>query len=127
MQRQTLARSSLLRDEPMLVREPGSTTRKALDDALRQAGVSPPIAMEIGSREAVREAVIRGLGIAAVSEIEFVPDPRLCKVPIQDADVQTHAHVACLVAWRDARVAAAFFDVVHALLATPRRSVRRAA
>ena len=116
-----------LAKEPMIVREPGSTTRKALDDALREAGVSPPIAMEIGSREAVREAVIRGLGIAAVSEIEFVADARLRKVAIQDADVQTHAHVACLVERRDARVVAAFFDVVHALLATPRRSARRAA
>jgi aminoethylphosphonate catabolism LysR family transcriptional regulator len=116
-----------LASEPMIVREPGSTTRKALDDALRGAGVSPPIAMEIGSREAVREAVIRGLGIAAVSEIEFVPDPRLRPVPIVDADVQTHAHVACLVERRDARVVAAFYDVVHALLATSRRGPRRAA
>src|SRR5690348_3183557 len=128
-------RSALLRairladlaQEPMIVREPGSTTRKALDDALRRAGVSPPIAMEIGSREAVREAVIRGLGIAAVSEVEFVPDPRLRTVAIEDADVQTHAHVACLVERRDARVVAAFFDVVDALLATSRRAVRRAA
>jgi len=116
-----------LAQEPMIVREPGSTTRKALDDALRRADVSPPIAMEIGSREAVREAVIRGLGIAAVSEIEFVPDPRLRLVAIEDADVQTHAHVACLVERRDARVVAAFFDVVDALLATSRRAARRAA
>src|SRR6185312_159969 len=116
-----------LASEPMIVREPGSTTRKALDDALRSAGVAPPIAMEIGSREAVREAVIRGLGIAAVSEIEFVPDPRLRPVPIVDADVQTHAHVACLVERRDARVVAAFYDVVHALLATSRRNRRAAA
>ncbi|HSC24051.1 MAG TPA: LysR substrate-binding domain-containing protein [Casimicrobiaceae bacterium] len=125
--RRRAVRLAELRKEPMIVREPGSTTRKALDDALRQASVSPPIAMEIGSREAVREAVIRGLGIAAVSEIEFVADARLRKVAIQDADVQTHAHVACLVERRDARVVAAFFDVVHALLATPRRSARRAA
>jgi aminoethylphosphonate catabolism LysR family transcriptional regulator len=116
-----------LASEPMIVRECGSTTRKAMEDALRNAGVSPPIAMEIGSREAVREAVIRGLGIAAVSEIEFVPDPRLQRVPIVDADVETHAHVACLVERRDARVVAAFYDVVHALLATSRRPARRCA
>jgi aminoethylphosphonate catabolism LysR family transcriptional regulator len=116
-----------LASEPMIVRERGSTTRKAMEDALRNAGVSPPIAMEIGSREAVREAVIRGLGIAAVSEIEFVPDPRLQRVSILDADVETHAHVACLVERRDARVVAAFYDVVHALLATSRRPVRRTA
>lgn len=116
-----------LAKEPMIVREPGSTTRKALDDALRHAGVTPPIAMEIGSREAVREAVIRGLGIAAVSEFEFVPDARLRAVPIKDADVQTHAHVACLVERREARVVAAFLGVVDALLSLSRRNARRAA
>jgi aminoethylphosphonate catabolism LysR family transcriptional regulator len=116
-----------LRNEPMIVREPGSTTRKAMDEALRRAGVAPPIAMEIGSREAVREAVLAGLGIAAVSEIEFVPDPRLRVVPIADADVKTHAHVACLVERRASRVVDAFFDVVDALLAAPRRGARREA
>ena len=30
--------------------------------------------MEIGSREAIRGAVIHGLGISYVSEAEFVPD-----------------------------------------------------
>ena len=125
--RRRALRLAELASEPMIVREPGSTTRKALEDALRNAGVCPPIAMEIGSREAVREAVIRGLGIAAVSEIEFAPDPRLRTVPIADADVKTHAHVACLVERRDARVVAAFFDCVHALLAAPHRPARRAA
>jgi aminoethylphosphonate catabolism LysR family transcriptional regulator len=106
-----------LAGEPLIVREPGSTTRKALDVALRAAGIVPRVAMEIGSREAVREAVIRGLGIAAVSEIEFVPDERLRTVPIRDANVQTHAHVACLKERRDTRVVAAFFRVVDDLLA----------
>jgi DNA-binding transcriptional LysR family regulator len=69
--------------------------------------------------------VLAGLGIAAVSEIEFVPDPRLRIVPIADADVQTHAHVACLVDRRASRVVAAFFDVVDALLASSRKAPRR--
>jgi aminoethylphosphonate catabolism LysR family transcriptional regulator len=119
-------RLAQLAGESMIVRETGSTTRKAMEDALHDAGVEPAVAMEIGSREAVREAVIRGLGIAAVSEIESVPDPRLRAVPILDADVQTHAHAACLVERRESRVVAAFFDVVHALLATSRRGSRRA-
>lgn len=106
--------------EPMLVRERGSTTRKALDDALHAAGVAPPIAMEIGSREAIREAVIQGLGIAAVSEVEFVPDPRLHTVRIVDAVVETHAHVACLDERRNSRVVAAFLQVLEGLLTRSR-------
>ena len=105
-----------LAKEPMIVREPGSTTRKALDQAMRAVCVVPRIAMEIGSREAVREAVIQGLGIAAVSEVEFVPDPRLRTVPIADAVVETHAHVVCLEERRSARVVAAFLDAAKELL-----------
>jgi LysR family transcriptional regulator, low CO2-responsive transcriptional regulator len=123
--RRRSVRLAELANEPMIVREPGSTTRKAMEDALRRAGVSPPIAMEIGSREAVREAVIAGLGIAAVSEIEFVPDPRLRIVAIADAGVRTHAHVACLVDRRASRVVAAFFDVVDTLLPTRRKPTAR--
>jgi|KBSMisStaDraftv2_1062788.scaffolds.fasta_scaffold238251_2 aminoethylphosphonate catabolism LysR family transcriptional regulator len=109
--------------EPLLVRERGSTTRKALDDALQAAGITPPVAMEIGSREAIREAVIQGLGVAGVSEVEFVPDPRLHVLGILDAVVETHAHVACLAERRNSRVVAAFLHVVDALLA--KRSANR--
>src|SRR6185503_1000098 len=73
-------RISDLAGERMILREEGSTTRKALDDALKKAGVAPRVVMEIGSREAIREAVIKGVGIGAVSEIEFIPDSALRKV-----------------------------------------------
>ncbi len=105
-----------LAGESLIMREPGSTTRKALEDAFRAARVKPRIAMEIGSREAVREAVIGGLGIAAVSEFEFVGDPRLTTLRIDGADVRTHAHVACLHERCRVRVVGAFFDVVAAIL-----------
>lgn len=105
-----------LASEPMIVREPGSTTRKAFDDAARAAGIAPPVAMEIGSREAVREAVLQGLGIAVVSEIEFVPDPRLRALRILDANVQTHAHVVCLKERSRTRIIEAFLGVARELV-----------
>lgn len=105
-----------LADEDLIMREPGSTTRKALEDALRSAGVKPRLAMEIGSREAVREAVIRGLGISAVSEFEFVADPCLHAIKITGAKVTTHAHVACLLERRQVRIVNAFFDVIDEIL-----------
>jgi aminoethylphosphonate catabolism LysR family transcriptional regulator len=105
-----------LADEDLIMREPGSTTRKALEDALRAAGVKPRLAMEIGSREAVLEAVIRGLGISAVSEFEFVADPCLHSIKITGAKVTTHAHVACLQERRQVRIVNAFFDVIDEIL-----------
>jgi len=104
-----------LEGEPMIVREEGSTTRKALEDALRRAKVRPRIAMEIGSREAIREAVIMGVGIAAVSEIEYIPDPEIRCIVVSDAEMYTYAHVFCLKERREARLVKAFLEIVTGL------------
>ena len=104
-----------LEGEGMILREEGSTTRKALDDALKKAGVTPRIVMEIGSREAIREAVVMGVGIGAVSEIEYIPDPEIRMVPVSDAEMHTHAHVVCLEERRAARLVNAFLEIVNEL------------
>jgi len=101
-----------LEGEAMILREVGSTTRKALEEALERAGVAPRVLMEIGSREAIREAVIKGVGIGAVSEIEYIPDPALCMLRVRDADMYTHAHVVCLEERRGARLVKAFLGIV---------------
>jgi aminoethylphosphonate catabolism LysR family transcriptional regulator len=114
-------RSISIRDlegEPLILREAGSTTRKSIEDALARAGVRTKPMLEIGSREAIREAVAKGLGIGAVSEVEFVPDPSLRVVRIEDAQVWTNAHVVCLRERRDARLVRAFLEIVDGLLAT---------
>ncbi|VVD79526.1 LysR substrate-binding domain-containing protein [Pandoraea anhela] len=108
-------RLAALDGEPMLMREPGSTTRHALETAMQDAGVSPTVAIEIGSREAIREAVILGLGIAAVSAREHTPDARLATVAIGDARVETTTVVVCLAQRRESRAIAAFMDVVAEL------------
>lgn len=104
-----------LEGEAMIMREEGSTTRKALEDALRRAGVTPRIAMEIGSREAIRAAVIKGVGIAAVSRVAYVPDPAIRMVHVSDGEMYAHAHVVCLAERRAARLVKAFFDIVDEL------------
>jgi aminoethylphosphonate catabolism LysR family transcriptional regulator len=123
--RRASIRIAELQGEPMVLREEGSTTRKALDDALGKAGVAPRVAMEIGSREAVREAVIMGVGVGAVSEIEYVPDPEIRMVRVSDAQMYTHAHVVCLEERREARLVKAFLEIVEELLQM-RRPQRRA-
>lgn len=101
-----------LSQEPLLMREAGSTTRKALEEALHARSLAPRIAMEIGSREALREAVARGLGVGTVSESEYIPDARLCPVAIKGNPVVTHIHVCCLRERRKSRSVASFFEAV---------------
>lgn len=98
--------------EKLLMREQGSTTRRALEDGFAAIGNAPRMAMEIGSREAIREAVICGLGIGTVSESEFVPDERLHLLPITGNPVMTHIYVCCLRERRRSRMIAAFFDAL---------------
>jgi DNA-binding transcriptional LysR family regulator len=122
--RRNSIRIAELEGEGMILRETGSTTRKALDDALARAGVRPRILMEIGSREAIREAVIKGVGIGAVSEIEYIPDARIRMVRVSDAQMYTHAHVVCLEERRGARLVKAFFEIVGELQRQRRGIVR---
>jgi aminoethylphosphonate catabolism LysR family transcriptional regulator len=105
-------RTAELQGERLILREPGSTTRKAIESALRAAQVEPEVVMEVASREIIREAVAQGVGVAAVSEVEYVPGPGLHAVRISDAQVRTYAHVVCLAERRDTRMVRTFFDVI---------------
>lgn len=103
-----------LEGQPLLQRETGSTTRLALERALQEAGVTPRKAMEIGSREALREAVVRGIGIGAVSEAEFIADPRLRAIRIEGEPVHTETYLYCLAERRSSRLISSFFDIAQA-------------
>lgn len=105
-------RTAELQGEKLILRELGSTTRKALETALKAAKVEPQVVMEVGSREIIREAVAQGAGIAAVSEVEYVPGPGLHAVRISDAQVRTYAHVVCLAERREMRMVRAFFEAI---------------
>jgi aminoethylphosphonate catabolism LysR family transcriptional regulator len=105
-----------LAGERIILRENGSTTRLAFEQALSNARVEVNTVMEIGSREAIWMAVQRGIGIGVVSDIEFAPHPELRSLAIANADVYTYAHVACLAERADSRMIRAFFEVVEDLL-----------
>lgn len=105
-------RTAELQGEKLILREQGSTTRKAIESALKAAGVQPTVVMEVASREIIREAVVEGLGVAAVSEVEYVPGAGLHAVRISDAQIKTCAHVVCLAERRDMRLIRAFFEII---------------
>ena len=111
---------SALQDAPLLQREAGSTTRAALEAVLEQAGVRPRPVMEIGSREALREAVARGLGLGTVSEAEFIPDARFRALRIHGDPVRTETYLYCLKERRESRLLSSFFDQALAVRDGPR-------
>ncbi len=56
-----------LAQEPWLMREPGSGTRKAIERLFAEHGLEIRPRLELGSNEAVKQAILAGLGISALS------------------------------------------------------------
>jgi DNA-binding transcriptional LysR family regulator len=56
-----------LQDEILIVRESGSGSREVVAQALSTHGVDPKQTLEIGSTEAIKQAVAAGLGVSIVS------------------------------------------------------------
>ncbi|MEM7222273.1 MAG: LysR substrate-binding domain-containing protein [Pseudomonadota bacterium] len=97
----------------VVLREPGSRTRAAIEGALGERAIQTAEVIEIGSREAVREAVAAGLGVGFVFEHEFGPDPRLHPLSLRDARLESTEYAVCLEERRPVRVVRAFFELLR--------------
>jgi DNA-binding transcriptional LysR family regulator len=56
-----------LMNEGFIVREPGSGTRAALDEYMRAYQMTPRVVMQMSSNEAIKQAVMAGMGISLLS------------------------------------------------------------
>lgn len=101
-----------LAGERMVLREPGSTTRALLEAALSAAGISLGETLDIGSREAVREAVAAELGAGVVLASEFGHDTRLVRIALGGPLIESTEFAACLRDRLSVRAVAAFFDLL---------------
>jgi DNA-binding transcriptional LysR family regulator len=54
-------------EEPLILREPGSGIRDATLRAFEQQKLRPKVCMELGSNEAIKHAVVGGLGLSILS------------------------------------------------------------
>jgi len=98
-----------------ILRPDFSTTRQAFNHALREAGVAVNTVMEINSREAAREAVLRGFGIGVVSETEYAPAPSIKVLPLDTNSMHTRAYIVCRKERLDRPLIHAFFDTARSL------------
>jgi DNA-binding transcriptional LysR family regulator len=101
---------------PILRREAGSDTQAMVDAALERAGVSPPTLMQLGSIEALKQAVQARLGVAWVPHASVLRELRtgeLVRVVVPAISIRRR-HL--LVQWKGARLAPlaeAFVDLVR--------------
>jgi DNA-binding transcriptional LysR family regulator len=122
--------------EPLIVREPGSATRLAMDQAFSESGVVPRIEMEIASNETIKQAVAAGFGLGFLSAHavdQELAGGRLALVPVKGFPVMRQWYV---VHRRDRtlpRIAEAFerfvvqegARLIRGLRAAARKGVRR--
>ena len=119
-QRITLRRMA---DETLVVREPGSGTRAAMERAFAEHELEWRAGCELGTNEAIKQAVQAGLGLAVVSaqtvQLE-VETGRLVTLPVEGFPVIRHWYV---VHRNDKRLSAATQAFRSLLLAQDPRGV----
>jgi aminoethylphosphonate catabolism LysR family transcriptional regulator len=103
-----------LADEPLVMREHGSTSRLVIERVLDKRGIIPHVTLEV-DREGVRDAVLAGFGVGISTEVEYVDEPRTWMLPILDADVFTEAFAVCLRSRRYAPEVRAFMATAEKL------------
>lgn len=69
-------------EHPVVFREIGSNTQSIVDTAFEMQNLTPQLALRIGSREGVREAVTRGLGIGFGFDRETGSETEFRTIPV---------------------------------------------
>ncbi len=108
---------AVLADQRLLLREEGSATRQVTERALQHAGVRFAASMELGHTEAIKQAVMAGLGVAFVSVHAArgeVASRRLCALRLKGARIRRHFHVIHNEARTLSPSARAFIDLLEA-------------
>ncbi|HIK04530.1 MAG TPA: LysR family transcriptional regulator [Trichormus sp. M33_DOE_039] len=72
-----------LANEPFIMREPGSGTRRAVQSLLDEHDVKVKVKLELGSNEAIKQAIAGGLGISVLSRHTLLTDTEFSILDVQ--------------------------------------------
>jgi DNA-binding transcriptional LysR family regulator len=100
-------------EEPFLIREDGSGTRRIAMRLFAGHGLVPRIRMELGTNEAIKEAILAGMGVAILSRYTFGLDPessRYVCLDVRGFPLENHWYLAYPGGKRLTTVARAFLD-----------------
>jgi DNA-binding transcriptional LysR family regulator len=88
--------AAALAEESFIVREPGSGTRAALDEYMHAHHLTVRVAMQMSSNEAIKQAVMVGMGVALLSQhtVGLELEHRLIAMPnVEGLPVMRRWHV----------------------------------
>lgn len=123
-----------LNDERLIVREPGSGSRLALDQFLRQRELQLARPLELASSEAIRLSVMHGMGVGIVSAYALfnAEAEHLVRLRVEGFPILTQWHIAHPRDKQLSNVAQRFLEFMleegeqHLPMETIRRRVREA-
>ena len=107
---------SALATEPFLMREPGSGTRMQAYQAFDSRGVEPQVRMELSTNEAIKQAILAGLGISILSRYTLGLDSeqaQLVALDIEGFPIERQWQFVYPVGKQISPVARAFMDFVR--------------
>lgn len=105
-----------LEEEQFLMREPGSGTRLATEQFFRERGLKLKVRMELGSNEAIKQAVAGGLGIAVLSAHTLALENSINELAILDVQgfpIRRHWYLAYPKDKQLSVVAQVFLEFLH--------------
>ena len=103
--------------EPFLMREPGSGTRKVAYEVFDRHEVEPNIRMELSTNEAIKQAILAGLGVSILSRYTLGLDTEQKELAVLDVEgmpVERQWQFVYPVGKQVAPAARAFMDFVRA-------------
>jgi len=106
-----------LAEEPFLMREPGSGIRLATEQFFAERGLPLKVRMELGSNEAIKQAVAGGLGVAVLSAHTLALEQTSEALAILDVTgfpIRRHWYLAYPKDKHLSVVAKAFMEFLHA-------------
>ena len=124
---------SVLDGEPFIMREPGSGTRYAVQKLLAEHDVNVKVRLELGSNEAIKQAIAGGLGISVLSLHTIISEGTRGEFAILDVDhfpIDRHWYVAHLAGKQLSVVSQAFLNYLleesHAMVDSLLPGINRA-
>ena len=106
---------SVFKDLPLIYREEGSGTRYIMQQYFKQANITPKIGLELSSDEAVKQAVIAGLGFSILSILSIkneLQQKDLKIIPIKGLPLKSSWRLIWLKKKKLSTVAQAYLDYV---------------
>lgn len=107
----------ILREEPLIYREPGSATRNAMESFLSKKSILNPKKLELTSNEALKQALVAGLGYSIMPLIGLkneLSNGDLEIIPMRGLPVITHWNLIWQKSKNLSPTALAFLEYIEA-------------